>query len=208
MRGRAAAIFALGFASGMLCLAVVLWAGGVLRRAPAAAAAIAAGASTNGTAEAVAKGGADRLIPESSPKLSMPVVGVEANRLPDTFTDKRDGRRHEALDIAAARGTPVLAAGRGSVAKLFTSREGGLTVYEFDDSGKWCYYYAHLDRYAAGLQEGMPLHVGEVIGYVGTTGNAPPNAPHLHFAVFRLGPEKKWWKGTAVDPLPLLRSGS
>jgi murein DD-endopeptidase MepM/ murein hydrolase activator NlpD len=80
-----------------------------------------------------------------------------------------------------------------------------LTVYQFDDSRMWCYYYAHLDRYAAGLKEGMLLRKGEVLGYVGSTGNASPNAPHLHLAVFRLGPGKNWWQGTAVDPLPLLR---
>jgi murein DD-endopeptidase MepM/ murein hydrolase activator NlpD len=135
----------------------------------------------------------------------MPVKGVDVKQLLDTFNDKRDGRKHEALDIPAARGTPVVAAVEGNVVKLFHSKPGGLTVYQFDDSRNYCYYYAHLDRYAPGLQEGTLLRQGDVLAYVGTSGNAPPNTPHLHFAVFRLGPEKKWWKGEPLDPLPLLK---
>jgi murein DD-endopeptidase MepM/ murein hydrolase activator NlpD len=91
------------------------------------------------------------------------------------------------------------------VARLFTSRAGGLTVYEFDPEARYCYYYAHLDGYAAGLHEGQQLRRGEVIGYVGTTGNAPKNTPHLHFALMRLGSDRHWSKGTAVNPYPLLR---
>jgi murein DD-endopeptidase MepM/ murein hydrolase activator NlpD len=137
--------------------------------------------------------------------LLLPVAGIRADQLTDTFNDSRDGtRRHEALDIMAPRGTPVLAASDGTVAKLFTSVPGGLTIYEFDPTGTYAYYYAHLDRYAPGLANGKPLKRGEVIGYVGSTGNASPDAPHLHFAIFVLGPEKQWWKGTAIDPYPLL----
>jgi murein DD-endopeptidase MepM/ murein hydrolase activator NlpD len=105
----------------------------------------------------------------------------------------------------APRGTPVRAVDQGNVAKLFTSKEGGLTVYQFNDARDLCYYYAHLDHYATGLKEGTLLRRGDVLGYVGSTGNASPAGPHLHFAVFRLGPEKQWWKGTAIDPLPLLQ---
>ena len=105
----------------------------------------------------------------------------------------------------APRGTPVLAVAEGNVVKLFNSKRGGLTVYQFDNSATWCYYYAHLDRYAPSLKEGTLLRKGDVLGYVGSTGDASPNAPHLHFAVFQLGPEKHWWQGTAIDPLPLLR---
>jgi murein DD-endopeptidase MepM/ murein hydrolase activator NlpD len=123
----------------------------------------------------------------------------------DTFNEMHDGHKHEALDILAPRGTPVLAVAEGMVVKLFTSKLGGLTVYQFDDSRTYCYYYAHLDRYAAGLKENTLLRMGEVLGYVGSTGNASPEAPHLHFAVTRLGPDKEWWRGTAIDPLPLLR---
>lgn len=137
--------------------------------------------------------------------LLLPVPGVRAEQLRDTFAETRDGARpHEALDILAPRGTPVLAAADGSVAKLFTSARGGLTVYQFDPSGTWAYYYAHLDRYAPGLAEGQALRRGEVIGYVGSSGNASADAPHLHFAVFVLGPEKRWWEGTPIDPYPLL----
>jgi murein DD-endopeptidase MepM/ murein hydrolase activator NlpD len=137
--------------------------------------------------------------------LLLPVAGIAPRQLTDTFGDDRQGtRRHEALDIMAARGTPVLAASDGKVAKLFTSVRGGLTIYEFDPAGTYCYYYAHLDRYAPGLAEGQLLKRGDVIGYVGSTGDASPEAPHLHFAIFLLGPEKQWWKGTPINPYPIL----
>lgn len=138
--------------------------------------------------------------------LLIPVAGIVASRLTDTFSDARGGgaRRHEALDIMASRGTPVLAASDGKVAKLFTSVPGGLTIYEFDPTATYAYYYAHLDRYAPGLVDGKALKRGDLIGYVGSTGDASANAPHLHFAIFLLGPEKQWWKGTAINPYPLL----
>jgi murein DD-endopeptidase MepM/ murein hydrolase activator NlpD len=132
--------------------------------------------------------------------LQIPVQGIEKASLRDTFSDDRSGQRHQAIDIMAPRGTPVLAAGDGHVEKLFTSKPGGLTIYEFDPQGEYCYYYAHLESYAAGLVQGKVLRKGEVIGYVGSTGNASPKAPHLHFSIFRLGPAKKWWEGTAIDP--------
>ena len=141
--------------------------------------------------------------------LLIPVAGVTAKQLTDTFNQTRDGtRRHEALDIMASRGTPVFAATDGKVAKLFTSVPGGLTIYEFDPSGTYAYYYAHLDRYAPGLVEGRALKRGEVIGYVGSTGNASEDAPHLHFAIFALGPDKHWWQGTPINPYPLLTAGA
>jgi murein DD-endopeptidase MepM/ murein hydrolase activator NlpD len=139
-------------------------------------------------------------------RLLMPVQGVAPADLRDTFGDGRDAgaRPHEALDVMAPRGTPVLAVDEGRLVKLFTSVPGGLTLYQFDPSGRYAYYYAHLDRYADGLREGMTLQRGQLVGYVGSTGNANPDAPHLHFAIFRLGPERQWWKGTAVNPYPLL----
>ena len=142
---------------------------------------------------------------DALPALLVPVAGVPPSALRDTFAEGRPGHRHEAIDIAAPRGTAVLAATDGTLVKLFTSKPGGLTIYQFDRAKVFGYYYAHLDRYAAGVKEGMALRRGDVIGYVGTTGNAPPDAPHLHFAVFRLGPEKRWWQGEAVDPYPALR---
>ena len=145
-----------------------------------------------------------------SGKLAMPVEGVNFDQITDTFAQPRGNggsstRPHEALDIMAPRGTKVLAASDGKVVKLFTSKPGGLTAYQFDPSEKYAYYYAHLDKYADGLQEGATLHKGDLIGYVGSTGNADAKAPHLHFAVFELTPEKQWWKGTPVDPYPLLK---
>ena len=138
-------------------------------------------------------------------KLIVPVEGVKPAELLDTYADDRtEGRKHEALDIPARRGTPVLAVDEGTVAKLFTSKAGGLTVYQFDATRTYCYYYAHLDCYADGLDEGMRVKKGDRLGYVGSTGNAPVEAPHLHFAIMKLGPEKKWWEGTPVNPFPVL----
>jgi murein DD-endopeptidase MepM/ murein hydrolase activator NlpD len=137
--------------------------------------------------------------------LRVPVLGVTPRQLSDTFNDTRGGmRRHEALDIPAPRGTPVIAVNDGKVVKLFNSVPGGLTIYQFDPAEKFAYYYAHLDRYAAGVTEGSLVSRGDVIGYVGSTGNANAAAPHLHFAIFELGPEKRWWKGTAINPYPFL----
>ena len=143
--------------------------------------------------------------PAAGPGLLLPVQGVTPAQLSDTFGDARDGeRRHEALDIMAPAGTPVLAVADGHVEKLFDSERGGLTVYQFEPTGRWCYYYAHLQAYAPGLAEGAEVKRGQVLGYVGSTGNAEPSAPHLHFAVFALGPERQWWVGTPVNPYPLL----
>lgn len=138
-------------------------------------------------------------------KLLVPVQGVKLASLSDTFDQPRGNQRHhEALDIMAPKGTPVLAAADGKVAKLFTSKPGGTTLYQFDPNEKYAYYYAHLDRYADGVKEGMQLKRGDILGYVGVTGNADPNAPHLHFAVFELTPQKQWWQGTPLNPFPLL----
>ena len=139
-------------------------------------------------------------------RLQFPVASADPKRLRDDFTDSRNGRSHEALDILAPRGTPVVAVDDGVVQKMFHSvGRGGLTVYHFDPEGAYCYYYAHFDRYADGLHEGQALHKGDVIGYVGTTGNAPPGTPHLHFAIFKLTDQKRWWQGTAIDPYPVFR---
>ncbi|MEN5040390.1 M23 family metallopeptidase [Stenotrophomonas sp. TWI1149] len=138
--------------------------------------------------------------------LLLPVQGIGADQLQDTFTDARsEGRVHDAIDILAPTGTPVLAVADGTVEKLFDSVRGGLTVYQFEPSGRYCYYYAHLDRYADGLAEKKTIKRGEVIGYVGSTGNASPEAPHLHFEIHVLGPEKQWWKGESINPYPVLK---
>lgn len=133
----------------------------------------------------------------------LPVEGMKAAHLRDGFRETRGGRVHEALDILAPRGTKVLAVDDGRVAKLFDGVRGGLTVYQFDPTDTFCYYYAHLDGYAPGLEEGDELRRGALVGYVGTTGNAPRDTPHLHFTVFKLGPEKRWWEGRPINPFPL-----
>jgi murein DD-endopeptidase MepM/ murein hydrolase activator NlpD len=133
----------------------------------------------------------------------VPVAGVTRGAIRDMFNEARGNRRHEAIDILAPTGTPVIATDDGIVKKLFTSKPGGLTVYQFDPDQRFCYYYAHLDRYAPGLREGQLLRRGEVLGYVGTTGNAG-NTPHLHFALIRLDQDRRWWKGTYVNPYPWL----
>jgi murein DD-endopeptidase MepM/ murein hydrolase activator NlpD len=139
-------------------------------------------------------------------QLTLPVHGIKRDDLRDTFNETRgSSRRHEALDVLAPRNTPVLAVEDGTIAKLFLSDAGGITIYQFDPTDAYCYYYAHLERYAEGLQEGAPIKRGQVIGYVGTTGNAPRNTPHLHFAIFKLTGEKTWWQGTAIDPYSVLR---
>ncbi|PPT77949.1 endopeptidase [Xanthomonas arboricola pv. populi] len=137
--------------------------------------------------------------------LLIPVQGISSGQLQNTFTDARsEGRVHDAIDILAPTGTPVIAVADGTVEKLFNSERGGLTVYQFDPNGTYCYYYAHLERYADGLAEKQSIKRGQVIGYVGSTGNADPAAPHLHFEIHRLGPEKQWWKGDVLNPYPVL----
>ncbi len=138
--------------------------------------------------------------------LEMPVEGVAEGDLRDTFSAGRGRRAHAAIDIMAPRHTPVLAVEDGVIVRAFDSRgAGGLNVYQFDPTGTYCYYYAHLDRYADGVRDGVKVQRGQVIGYVGTTGNASPGAPHLHFAIFRLTPERLWGKGERINPYAVLR---
>lgn len=159
-----------------------------------------------GAAPPVVSGSAPALQDGDAPRpLIIPVASVDRSAVHDMFNEVRGNHRHEAIDILAPRGTPVIAADDGVVQKLFTSSAGGLTVYEFDPDQRYCYYYAHLDGYAPGLHEGEVLRRGEVLGYVGTTGNAPKDTPHLHFALIRLDPDRRWWKGTAVNPYPYLK---
>jgi murein DD-endopeptidase MepM/ murein hydrolase activator NlpD len=138
--------------------------------------------------------------------LTLPVQGVDRSDLVTSFSQKRGSDRlHEAIDILAPRGTPVLAVEDGSIAKLFHSQAGGLTVYQFDPTSSFAYYYAHLDSYASGLKEGDRVTRGQVLGYVGTSGNAPRDTPHLHFAIFRLTDKKQWWQGQAIDPYDVFK---
>lgn len=140
--------------------------------------------------------------------LAMPVAGVAVRDLVDSFLDPRgenDPRRHEAIDIMAPRGTAVLAAAPGVVAKLHRSKAGGRTVYVRSRDGEYLYLYAHLDAYADGLKEGERVARGAPLGEVGSSGNASPDAPHLHFAVLRTTADAEWWEpANAVNPYPLL----
>ncbi|MEI9970880.1 MAG: M23 family metallopeptidase [Ignavibacteriota bacterium] len=209
MRAKMAGMFAMGFASGVLILTLALWFSGGLRLSSVFA------GGTRPTLEPTPAPPVATTTPDGAPPpvpgapaplhLAMPIAGVDPEELEDTFNEVHDGHKHEALDIPAPKGTPVMAAAEGNVVKLFTSKQGGLTVYQFDNTQTYCYYYAHLDRYAPGLKENMLLRKGDVLGYVGSTGNASAAAPHLHLEVSKLGPEKKWWEGTPLNPLPLLK---
>src|SRR5471030_1113524 len=139
-------------------------------------------------------------------EMTPPIGGLVLANLRDMFEETHSGHPHEAIDIMEPRGTPVHAVVSGTVRKLFLSKPGGNTIYQFDETGVYCYYYAHLDAYAEGLLEGVRIERWAVIGFVGSTGNADPRTPHLHFAIFELGPERLWWKGKAVDPYPALAS--
>ncbi|MBV6522146.1 MAG: L-Ala--D-Glu endopeptidase [Gemmatimonadaceae bacterium] len=139
--------------------------------------------------------------------LMVPIDGMTPEQVTDTYGARRAGGPHRALDLLAPRGTPVLSADAGRVLSLRTNRNGGTTVYAIDTDRRFIYYYAHLSGYRRGLEAGMPLQAGDVIGYVGTTGNAPPDLPHLHFQVMHYRPDK-YWDGEPVNPFPfLMRSG-
>ena len=223
----------LGFVLGAFVVASFQNAGGARREAPPSptpdsvvdepAAAVPAGpteTATTGhvTPPASAAAPASPLAPAAGPvavaseaerelaarHLTIPVQGVTADKLVRSFMDARTGHEHDAIDILAPRNTPVLAVEDGTIAKLFLSKLGGNTIYQFDPSQRFCYYYAHLQRYADGLKEGDAIHRGQVIGYVGTSGNAPPDTPHLHFAISVLNADHHWWEGTPVDPYDAL----
>jgi murein DD-endopeptidase MepM/ murein hydrolase activator NlpD len=139
--------------------------------------------------------------------LTYPVHGVNPHELLDTFHDPRGrDRLHQAVDILAPRLAPVVAVEDGVIARLFTNRGAGLSIYQFDRTGRFVYFYAHLERYADGLHDGDPVRGGQVIGYVGTSGNAPEDTPHLHFAIFVLADQQqRWWEGTPINPFAVLR---
>ena len=138
--------------------------------------------------------------------LAIPVVGVKPTDLVDTFDAARaSGRRHDAIDIMAAEGTPVIAAADGTIEKLFFSHGGGgITIYERATDPRWQYYYAHLSAYAPGLSEGQQIKRGQVIAKVGHTGDASASGPHLHFAINQMAQGQRWWQGTPINPYPLL----
>lgn len=148
-------------------------------------------------------------VPSLPFKLVIPVAGLRPERLRDTYTDARsEGRLHNAIDIMAARGTPVVAAADGRILKLFSSGRGGITIYQLGPDQKTVFYYAHLDHYADGLGENKQVRQGETIGYVGDTGNAGSGNYHLHFAIWLISDPKHYWNGETINPYPLLRQGN
>jgi murein DD-endopeptidase MepM/ murein hydrolase activator NlpD len=143
--------------------------------------------------------------PRSGARLVIPVAGVRAAELADSYGAARSGgRSHKGVDISAREGTPVLAASAGVIVKLASSKLGGISLYHRDADGRTVYYYAHLQRYRAGIKEGDLVRAGDVIAYVGRTGNAPAGNPHLHFAVYTVSDPNRWWRGRDLNPYPLL----
>ncbi|CAA9367611.1 MAG: hypothetical protein AVDCRST_MAG68-5014 [uncultured Gemmatimonadetes bacterium] len=143
--------------------------------------------------------------PRPEARLVIPVAGVRAAELADSYGAGRSGgRSHKGVDIPAPEGTPVLAASAGVIVKLASSKLGGVSLYHRDADGRTVYYYAHLQRYRAGLKEGDLVRAGDVIAHVGRTGNAPPGNPHLHFAVYTVSDPNRWWRGRDLNPYPLL----
>jgi peptidoglycan LD-endopeptidase LytH len=143
---------------------------------------------------------------EANLALIVPVSGIARSALDDTWGDARaEGRSHQGIDIMAPRGRAVVAAVDGRIVKFFDSDRGGTTIYQFDGRGRYVYYYAHLESRAVGLAEGDLVRQGDIIGYVGSTGNAA--TPHLHFEIQLLGPERQWWRATSVNPYSYLVAG-
>jgi peptidoglycan LD-endopeptidase LytH len=206
----------------MAVLAVTLTSSCVRSRVPAATTAAPSAAATPGNPPLAASARGPAFTPEGVPavetsvlddldyvrgrRLGVPVAGVTARQLVDSFDEPRDGsRRHSAIDILAPRGTPILSADDGRVLRISRSIAGGNTVYAVDPQRRIVYYYAHLDRYRESLTVGMPLAKGDTIGFVGTTGNAPKDTPHLHFQVMRMPRDGKYWTGEPLNPFMLLR---
>jgi murein DD-endopeptidase MepM/ murein hydrolase activator NlpD len=133
-------------------------------------------------------------------RIMVPVAGTRPDRLQDTYNGARGSRPHQAIDILAPRGTAVVAAVDGEILRVTTNTLGGKTIYATDRGRRFVYYYAHLDRYSSRTREGARVERGHVLGYVGTTGNAPPNTPHLHFQVMRMTDSRRWWEGPPVNP--------
>lgn len=147
----------------------------------------------------------EELRPATAARLVIPVAGVRERDLKDSYGAGRSGgRKHKGADIFAAEGTPVLAAAGGVIVKRATSAQGGISLYQRDADGRTIYYYAHLQRYRAGIKEGDLVRAGDVIAYVGHTGNAPAGNPHLHFAVYTVSDPNRWWRGRDLNPYPLL----
>ena len=137
--------------------------------------------------------------------LLFPVPAVSPSAMADSFNDSRGERIHHAVDIMAPRHSDVVAVADGTIARMMTSVAGGIAVYEWGAGQRFVYYYAHLQEYAPGLVEGQTVRRGQILGYVGTTGNAPANSPHLHFGIARVEKKNQWWGGAPIDPYPIWR---
>jgi septal ring factor EnvC (AmiA/AmiB activator) len=140
--------------------------------------------------------------------LTIPVAGADMSKVVDSFDAGRDGGRvHHALDILAPRGTPILAADDGRILRMSSNKLGGITMYTVDPANRVVYYYAHMDRYNDAMTPGQIIVRGDTLGYVGTTGNAPKDTPHLHFQIMRWPADGKYWNGEPIDPYELLGGG-
>ena len=219
MSGRALSIFGNAIVFAVLALGAWLWWRNVSRTADPPPAAVALLAETAERAGIDSAGGAPRIASRlppgslrySSSGLVIPVAGISAGELSDTYTQSRGGgsRVHNAIDIMAPRGTPVVSASDGLVEKLYFSRGGGgITAYIRSPDGQWLHYYAHLDAYSPGLREGQQIRRGDPIGTVGISCNASPSGPHLHYAIYRMRAGERWWQGSPINPYPLLASAS
>ncbi|WP_300974093.1 peptidoglycan DD-metalloendopeptidase family protein [Sphingomonas sp. LHG3406-1] len=215
MSGRALSVFGNAVVFAVLAFGAWLWWRNVTSTADPPPAAVAMLSETAGRAGIDPAAGAPRVASRLPPGsltfaasgLVVPVAGIEAPDLVDTYTQSRGGgsRIHNAIDIMASRGTPVVSASDGLVEKLYFSRGGGgITAYVRSLDGLWLHYYAHLDSYAPGLREGQRIRRGDQIGTVGISGNASPSGPHLHYAIYRMRPGERWWQGAPINPYPLL----
>jgi murein DD-endopeptidase MepM/ murein hydrolase activator NlpD len=215
MRGRALSVFGNAIVFAVLALGAWLWWRNVTRTADPPSPAVAMMAETAERVGMDSAAGAPRVTSSLPPGsltfassgLVIPVIGITAAELADTYTQSRGGgsRVHNAIDIMAPRGTPVVSASDGFVEKLYFSRGGGgITAYVRSPDGQFLHYYAHLDAYASSLREGQRIRRGDPIGTVGISGNASPSGPHLHYAIYRMSPGERWWQGAPINPYPLL----
>jgi peptidoglycan LD-endopeptidase LytH len=181
-----------GLPACVIALLVIVWDGPTVARAPVRTTTVSVDA--------------DVLAELRSRRLDLPVRGASRRDLHNSFHDLRQWfHAHEAIDILARRGTAVLAVEDGTIARLFESKAGGTTVYQFDSATRFVYYYAHLEHYADRLKEGHHVLRGQTLGFVGTSGNAPKDTPHLHFAIFRLTDKKQWWQGSPINPYDVFK---
>jgi peptidoglycan LD-endopeptidase LytH len=199
-----------GFLAGVVAMIIFVWSFSTVARAPnpteahPAVRSLATEAIPSSTAAPLVD--VDALLELRNRRLDLPVRGAIRRELHDSFHDvRRWFHGHEAIDIMAARSTPVVAVEDGTIARLFESKAGGTTVYQFDPTTRFVYYYAHLERYADGLKEGHHVQRGQVLGYVGTSGNASHATPHLHFAIFQLTDKKQWWQGSPINPYEVFK---